>query len=176
MIDILQKIDDQKIFLRLQYSSLFDYAVKALKLSEANASNFITVARKSKTVPELKNAIIAGEITVSKARKITPVITAQNQKYWIDLAKNLPKAKLEQEVAKVMPETAVQERMRFVAASRIELKVGLSEALTEKLKRAQDLVRCFCPGDTLLASQNKTSGPSARSSPVQFQKIKQLFA
>src|SRR4051812_48212484 len=105
LIDILQKIDDRKIFLKLEFTSLFDYAVKGLKLSEANASNFITVARKSKTVPELKQAIAAGEITVSKARKITPVITKQNQAHWIEMAKILPKQKLEKEVAKVMPET-----------------------------------------------------------------------
>src|SRR6185369_5324151 len=123
LIDVLQKIDDKKIFLRLGHTSLFDYAMKALKLSEANASNFIAVARKSKSVPEPKLAIDSGEITVSKARKITSVITPENQAHWIELAKNLPKPKLEKEVAKVMPETLVQERTRFVSESRVEMKV-----------------------------------------------------
>ncbi|MBK9295159.1 MAG: hypothetical protein IPM57_12105 [Oligoflexia bacterium] len=79
LIDILQKIDQQKIFLKLGFASLFDYALKALKLSEANSSNFITVARKSKTIPELKEAIKEGRLSVSKARKITPVLTPENK-------------------------------------------------------------------------------------------------
>src|ERR1035438_2359107 len=78
LINILQKIDDQKIYLHLQHTSLFEYAVKALRLPEANASNFITVARKSKSIPALKLAISSGELSVSKARKITPVLTPEN--------------------------------------------------------------------------------------------------
>ena len=139
LIDILQKIDNQKIFVYLGYSSLFDYAVKALKLSEANASNFITIARKSISIPELKLAIEAGELTVSKARKITPVLTQENSQHWIGLAKTLPKVALEKEVAKVMPQTLIIERAKYVAENRLELKLGVSEEIIQKLKRAQDL-------------------------------------
>lgn len=134
LIDILQLIDEKKMFLSLGYTSLFDYSVKALKLSESNASNFITVARKSKSVPELKMAISAGDLTVSKARKITPVLTPANQAYWIELAKTLPKHKLEKEIAKLLPEVLTPERTRYVSANRIEFKMGVSEELLEKLK------------------------------------------
>jgi len=70
LIDVLQEIDEHKVFLAFGYSSLYDYATKSLKLSEANASNFITVARKSIIIPELKLAIRDGSLTVSKGRKI----------------------------------------------------------------------------------------------------------
>jgi len=53
LVDVLQKLDTHKVYLRLKYTSLFVYAVQALGLSEANASNFITVARKAKEVPQL---------------------------------------------------------------------------------------------------------------------------
>ena len=140
LIDILQLIDERRIFSNLGYTSLFDYSVRALKLSESTASNFITVARKSKIIPELKMAISAGDITVSKARKITSVLTPENQAHWIGLAKTLPKQKLEKEIAKVMPETLTPERSRYVSETRIELKMGVSEKLMEKLKRSQNLV------------------------------------
>ncbi len=139
LIDILQEIDESKVFVHLGFSSLFDYAVKALKLSEANASNFITVARKSKIVPELKEAIRAQEITVSKARKITPVLTPENSAHWLDLAKNLPRPKLEREVARILPQSLTPEKAKYVSENRLELKMGISEALMKKLKRAQDL-------------------------------------
>jgi len=139
LIDILQTLDEKRVFIHLGYSSLFDYAVKALKLSEANSSNFITVARKSKTVPELKMAIRLGDITVSKARKITPVLTKENSSHWLELAKTLPKFKLEKEVAKVQPQTITPERAKYVTETRLELKLGVSEDLMKKLRRAQDL-------------------------------------
>ncbi|MEQ1878105.1 MAG: HNH endonuclease signature motif containing protein, partial [Bdellovibrionia bacterium] len=129
-----------KLFLKLGYSSLFDYSTKALKLSEANASNFVTIARKSKSVPELKTAIADGRLTVSKARKLTPVLTKENSSHWLELAMTLPKAKLEREIAKVMPETAVRDKIRPVAESRMELKMGLDEKTAELFERAQDLV------------------------------------
>jgi hypothetical protein len=140
LIDILQHIDEKKVFVRLGFSSLFDYATRALKLSEAHASNFITVARKSKTIPELKHAIRSGVLTVSKARKITPVLTTDNSTHWIELAKTLSKPKLEKEVARLKPQTLTPERARYVTESRLELKLGVSEDLMKKLKRAQDLV------------------------------------
>jgi 5-methylcytosine-specific restriction endonuclease McrA len=139
LIDILQKIDDQKIFMKLGYSSLFDYAVRALKLSEANAYNFITIARKSKTIPELKIAIASGELTVSKARKITPILTRENSSHWLELARTLSKQELEKAVARVMPQTATSEGAKYVSGNRLELKLGVSEDLLKKLRRAQDL-------------------------------------
>jgi hypothetical protein len=114
--------------------------VKALKLSEASASNFVTVARKSKMVPELKTAIMEGNLSVAKARKITPVITPENSQEWIDKAIELPKALLEKDVAQHSPEVKVIERAKYVSPSRIELKLGISEELQKKLDQARDLV------------------------------------
>ncbi|MBK9295160.1 MAG: HNH endonuclease [Oligoflexia bacterium] len=55
------------------------------------------------------------------------------------MAEVLPKAKLEKEIAKVLPEKAVQERTSYVSPERIKLTVGLSERAHELLKRVQDL-------------------------------------
>src|SRR5947208_1705915 len=73
LLDILQKIDETKVFLKLGYTSLFDYSVKALGLTESVAYGFISVARKSRAIPQLKEAISRGDLTVSKATKITSV-------------------------------------------------------------------------------------------------------
>ncbi len=140
LIDILQELDDKKLFIHMGFASLFDYALKALRLSESNASNFIIVARKSKSVPELKAAIKSQAITVSKARKITPVLTPSNSAHWLELAKTLPKEKLEKEVAKVRPQVLTPERAKYVTETRLELKMGVSENLMTKLKRVQDLI------------------------------------
>ncbi|MGZ3687872.1 MAG: hypothetical protein ACXVBW_06215, partial [Bdellovibrionota bacterium] len=99
LLDILQKIDACRGFRQLGYPSCFTYAVGALKLSEATAMNFISVARKSKEVPALQAAIANAELSVSKARKIVPVLTPENQEEWIEKAKSLPQRELERQVA-----------------------------------------------------------------------------
>ena len=125
--------------MELGYTSLFSYCVQALGLSESTASNFITVARKAREVPVLQSAIRSGTLSVTKARKIAPVLTLANQEEWIEKAISLPSRKLEQEVARVAPKEAAPERMKFVAEDRLELRIGISKELKEKLKRVRDL-------------------------------------
>jgi hypothetical protein len=44
--------------------------VEALKLSESNSYQLISVARKSRVIPELKVAVNSGQISVAKANRI----------------------------------------------------------------------------------------------------------
>ena len=139
LITVLQEIESSRVFVKMGYTSLFNYCVEALGLSESVAYNFVTVARKAREVPVLQSAIQNGSLSVSKARKIAPVLTLANQEEWVEKAKMLPTRKLEEEVARVAPREATPERMRFVAEDRLELRLGVSKALQEKLKRVQDL-------------------------------------
>jgi hypothetical protein len=140
LVEIFQELDLVKAFMKLGYASLFEYGVKALGLSEANTYAFIQVARAAREVPALKTAIQSGLLTVSKAKRIAPVITPENQNDWLAKAQTLSKAGLEKEIARANPGFAVTERSRYVTAERLELMLGVSEDLFEKLKRVQDLV------------------------------------
>lgn len=139
LVDILQKIDLAKSYREFGCTSLFAYAVEKLGLSEDVAYSFITVARKATKVPALKAAIANAEITVSKAKKITSVLTKENSSHWLELAKRLPRSQLEKEVARVNPKTATQDKATYVTATRMQLMMGVSEELMEKFKRVQDL-------------------------------------
>ena len=70
----------------------------------------------------------AGSLSVSKARKITPVLTLANQDEWVEKAKLLSTRKLEEEVARVAPREATPERIKFVTEDRLELRLGISKA------------------------------------------------
>ena len=48
LVDVLREVDRTKLYRKLEQPSLFAYATKVLKLSEATAYMFITVARKTK--------------------------------------------------------------------------------------------------------------------------------
>ncbi len=140
LIEILGQAESHKVYLRRGHSSLFHYVVKDLGLSESMAYNFIVVMRKAKVVPELKNKIENGSITLSNARRIAPVLTVVNQVEWLKKASELSQRQLEKEIVKIKPEAVTPERITYVTETRVKLELGLSEKMMSKLRRAQDLL------------------------------------
>ncbi len=139
LLDILQALDERKTNRRYECTSLYQYAVKHLKLSEDSAFNLITVARKALEIPALKQEIKTGALTVSKARKICSVIKPENQLKWLDFAKTMSLRALEREVARVNPKDAVDDKASYIAWDRLKLELGVSGACMQKLRRVQDL-------------------------------------
>ncbi|MCM2282310.1 MAG: HNH endonuclease [Bdellovibrionaceae bacterium] len=140
LIRCLQEVDRLLVHRFLGYNSLFQYALHALKLSESQSYAYITVARKARELPQLQEAISTGELTVSKAVRITSVISEENQQKWIGLALELPKRDLEREVARANPRAARPEQARFLDAHTLELNTPLSEAGYKKLERVRELM------------------------------------
>lgn len=140
LIEILQLVGEHRVYYHYKYNSLFQYAVSALGLSENVAYTFIKVARKSAEVPALKNEIAVGAITVSKAKVICSVLTAENQDQWLQLAKTASKRQVEKRVASVSPKQSVPETAKYVSGNFLELRLGLPEDLMIKIRHAQDLV------------------------------------
>jgi 5-methylcytosine-specific restriction endonuclease McrA len=78
LLDILLEMDRTRAFEEFGYASLFAYTTQELKLSESVALGFINVARKTAHVPELREAIAQGELSVSKAHKIASVLKLED--------------------------------------------------------------------------------------------------
>ena len=102
--------------------------------------------RKCTEVPELKEKIKAGKISVTKARRVSSVLTPENAYEWLQKAEELPKQELEKSIAAVQPEE-VRESVRVIDSNRYALKLGISEELLQKLRRIQ----------TLLSNKRKTA-------------------
>ncbi|MCC7404609.1 MAG: HNH endonuclease [Bdellovibrionales bacterium] len=118
-LELLQVLDEAercKVYLRYGYNSLFQYAVQALGLSEGVAYNFINVGRAAREIPELKAEIASGALSVSKARKMTSVLTRENSATWIEFAKTSSQQKLEREVSLANPRELGRGRMSYVPA------------------------------------------------------------
>jgi len=152
LLSILTEMRRKRVFAELNYSGIFDYCSLALKLSRAQAFYFKSVAEKSEEVPEIKAAVIQGELTLSQARRIVAVVTKQNHEQWIEKARSLPQKELEREVTAVNPKAHVQEKIRPVAKELSELKVpvdtkteenlaALKEILSQKLKKPATLAQ-----------------------------------
>ncbi len=145
LIEVLMQIQLGRVFEQLGYTSLYQYCVSALKLSEAQALALIAVARKSQEVPALKQKLEAGEIHLSNARRIVPLLTPANQDEWLRKAATHTQRELEREIAKVNPlATTVFERVKPIAAERSELRVGISLELEKMLEEVKDLESQRC--------------------------------
>ncbi len=158
LLGLVIEIDRNKLFYKLGFNSLFKYLTVGLELSPAVACAFTNVARKAQEVPELKNQVESGKLSIYKAQRITSVLTPQNSKTWLALAENKSHRELEREVAIASPQNAVLEKSRYVSSfeapkekiivkrdiPRMELQLGVSEKLMLKIRRAQDLESQRC--------------------------------
>src|ERR1700747_3032168 len=84
LLDIIQEIDEKKLYLEKGFTNPYDYCVRLLNLSESNSYAFVQIARKAKLVPQLKEAIHEQKLTLSKAHRIVSVITQDNQDHWLE--------------------------------------------------------------------------------------------
>ncbi len=140
LLDVLQKIEDCDGYLEFGSTSLHRYAADILGLTDDIAYTLTRLARKSKEVPLLKEKIQSREIPISNARTIVSILTPQNQDEWLGKAATLSKRELEKEVYAQFPKEEVKERIKPVNATRLELRMGISEDLESKLRRIQDLL------------------------------------
>ncbi len=133
LIEIFEQADKFRVHVAFGYSSLFVYATQGLKLSEEVAYIFINVARKVREVPALKEKIRRGEISVSKARRITSVLNRENQQHWLELASQLSKRELRR-----AQDVFSQKRRRPVSLEEVlEVSVGEFIERHDPLARAK---------------------------------------
>lgn len=139
LLDVLEEIDRRKVFRILGFGSLWHYCCQGLKLSESDASALIRVTRKSMVVPELKEAVQTGKINLSAAKRVSSVITPENQKEWLKKAEELPQRELEMAISVVEPKSLVKERIKPLREDRFEFKCSISSEAERLVRRVQDL-------------------------------------
>ena len=141
LIACLTELEETQALAELGYSSIFTYLVKELKFTNSTAGYFFSVTKKAKVIPELKRALIDGEITVSKARHILPVLTpTEDPKPWIDKAKEQTQEQIEKEVKAILPAPVPKERLKRITAERFSVQLSFTEEEKRLLDRAKELM------------------------------------
>ena len=128
------------LFAPLGYASLYDYCERRLKLSPSQAYYFKIVYLKGEEVPEIKKAVKSGELSLSQARRIVPVVTKANCREWINKAKDLRQGELERQVTAINPKAHVKEKIRPVAKDISELKAAIDPTTEANLKALTDIL------------------------------------
>jgi 5-methylcytosine-specific restriction endonuclease McrA len=139
LLDAINDVDLNRVFESFGLTSTYAYCTKILELSEGATFYFISVARKSREVPELALAIEQGDLTVSKAARVVAVLTPENQEELIEKASTMTKNEIEKEVARRAPEKKRRARLKAVGENRERLTIELTNKCIEKLKRVREL-------------------------------------
>lgn len=140
LLETLMAMAEENLFFRLGYTGMWDFLFKELHMSESQASYFQRVAQRARGIPELKEAILCGTISLSQARRIVGVIDHSNAHEWILAAKSLKQKDLERKVAQQSPRRKVREGIVPLSSDLSKLTVVITVEEEKKLERARDLV------------------------------------
>jgi len=108
----LGEVDHRKLYRERAFSSMFQYCVGELHLSESVAYKRITVARAAREYPVLLTKVARGELHLTGACLLVPHLTQANVEELLEAATHQSKRKIEQLLASRFPRPDAPARIR----------------------------------------------------------------
>lgn len=175
------EVDRRKLYAPEGYSSMFEYCVRALHLSEAATYKRITTARAARSFPQIFDKLARGEIHHTGLSLLAPKLTAHNCEALLAAATHKTKRQIEELLAERFPKPDVPTRIvtlprkrpatpvpvpaeptlfdqpqptarppkpptiEPLAPRRYKVELTASQALRDKIERAQALLRHRSP-------------------------------
>ena len=136
----LQDVHSNMVHRWCGFNSLHKYGIHCLQLSSSQSYMYGSLAKATKELKSLGQALDEGRINPSKAARVLSVINKDNEEEWIQKAITLPKSQLEKEVVKLNPKKVKGERSEYLTEDVIDLKTPVSESIYKQLVRVQDLM------------------------------------
>ncbi len=85
----------RELYRDLGYSTMRAYALQELGFSSTRAGDFLRLAAKLESLPEVKREVAAGRLGYTKAREIAKVADASNERKWLQVAQQNSRRDLE---------------------------------------------------------------------------------
>ncbi len=149
VIENLQKISDQRLFLRIGYSSLFAYCTQALGYSESCAYRRISAVKLAKEIPEIKAKLTSGalnltNLTMMQSLSSSAKMDVQQKKEVLTKIENCSKREAQEILANYFPEAdeltqKSKESLRILNGDEASLHLRLSKETLNKLDRIKNL-------------------------------------
>lgn len=93
------EIMHRRLYRKLGYSSINQYARAELKFSKTRTGDFVQLARKLEQLPAVRRAVAKGDLGYTKAREIVKVASPENETGWVEAAKTSSRLELERMIA-----------------------------------------------------------------------------
>ena len=103
----LAEMDARTLHLGLGFSSLFEYCLEVLRLSESATCKRIDLARAARRFPVLLDRLAEGALSLTSARLLAPHLTSENHRELIAAAAGLRKRAVEEILARRFPKPDV---------------------------------------------------------------------
>jgi 5-methylcytosine-specific restriction endonuclease McrA len=158
----LKEIDRRRLFSKLGYQSLFDYAVKKLKYSEDQAGRRIAAMRLARELPQISEKIEDGSLTLSNIGMASSFFRHESKVQGFDMPEFQKLELLEElngktyrEAQKIVlqkssePETLRPEKVRYLSDSKIEIRFMADASLIERLNKVKGLIAHSKPNLTM---------------------------
>jgi HNH endonuclease len=141
LLSCLVALVETEALVELGYTSVWAYCVQELSFSSSRAGYFASVTKKAAVIPELKEALVQGELSANKANLILPVLNPnEDPTPWIEKAKELNQEELQDAVKNENPEPKRRETLRKISATESVLNFTLSAEEREFVVRAKELL------------------------------------
>src|SRR5919201_2750759 len=108
----LAEFDRRQLYRGAGFSSLFQYCVEVLRLSEDAASNRIAAARMARRHPEVVDRLVAGSLSPTTGRLIAKHATPENGRALIEAATGKTRRQVEQLLARLFPQVDMPASIR----------------------------------------------------------------
>jgi hypothetical protein len=120
LIASLSEVSRRQVHLAMGCSSLFDYCLRYLGLSEGQAHCRIQVARVCQRFPRILDALLAQHINLSIAAQLAPLLTEENCDQWVQDCSGLTVREVKVKLAELQPRPELTSGVRRAAPSRTE--------------------------------------------------------
>lgn len=140
LVEILIQVADFRIDRQLRYTSLYKYIIGALNICKSHAYAFDSVVRRARKIPELRQALRSGRITVSRATRLLSILNAENAEEVIAFAAEHSHRETELYVAKLRPRSAKPDRVRVLAEELFHLEGSITAGCLRKYERVKELL------------------------------------
>ena len=152
VLELLREVERRRLYSQQGYSTLFEFAVKALGYSEASAARRINSMRLLKELPEVAASIEKGNLNLSSVstfhsflkreeRENGKTYTSEEKRELLKKMESRSHRECEKILLTVSPESArPKERLRQISDKESELKFVVSDNLVKKLERLKGLL------------------------------------
>lgn len=146
----LMIIEDRRLYAQRGYGSLLEFAVKELKYSENAAYRRVQATRLMRGVPEVKEKIQSGTLSLTNAAQIQKFVRAEkkhNNKLYSNIEKinlikkveNQSTRKCEMTLREISPLAVPKEKERVLSKEEIEIRFVADSELMKKLEQIKQL-------------------------------------
>ncbi|HTO91371.1 MAG TPA: hypothetical protein VMJ70_09585, partial [Candidatus Sulfotelmatobacter sp.] len=181
LVALIAEVERRRLYARQDFSSMFDYCVRRLRLSEDSAYKRIQAARAARRFPGIFEAIADGRLSLTVLVKLRPHLTRENWRELLREAVHKTKTEVEHLLAARFPKPDMPTVIQPVAPAAVALPLtGGAPATTELVPEpvasiATAIDAAPVMGTNGMPAQPTVSTPPARVAPLSAQTYKVQF-